>query len=148
MTHEEILNSIKDNPTIGNYISMAAANTWTKWKIVRSLYDYILVSTGESLWNEIEALYDKYMEKFSKTTPEHIKPTDGFQSITQATENRGIDYRKYNHQRKNGVKVYFYDDERYLSKSSLLKETGMSNWDYEKAMNEGLIKTKRVKLNV
>lgn len=62
MTHEDIIISISPSRKIGDYISVAVANGWTREKTVSELYDLYRRTGNEVSWDELWNLYNRYME--------------------------------------------------------------------------------------
>ena len=64
MTHDEVMEAIKLNRTIGDYISVAVADGWSKDKVVTELYDLFIRTEGANYWGKISNLYDEYMSQY------------------------------------------------------------------------------------
>ena len=54
MTHDEVMEAIKLNRTIGDYISVAVADGWSKDKVVTELYDLFIRTEGTNYWDKIK----------------------------------------------------------------------------------------------
>ena len=114
MTHGEIMDRIKCNPTIGDYISLAVADGWTKEHIIRNLYDHILTCTGEMLWNEVEHLYVHFMETLANGAPENrqriVKPVAYkgvvYKTVRAAARANGVSHTAIQNAIKNGAAKY------------------------------------------
>lgn len=65
MTHYDIMEQLKPDPTIGDYISLAVVDGWTKDKIVTELYNLFLSAQGDNYWDKISKLYDEYMSRYN-----------------------------------------------------------------------------------
>lgn len=71
MTHNQIIAFMRRSEIskkcpgkIGDYISIAVADGWTKQKIVIELYNLYLNVTGINHWEKLSDLYDEYMASY------------------------------------------------------------------------------------
>lgn len=167
MTHNEILTSITkiSSATVGDYISMALAQGWTRTEIAEALTKHIEGMEGVNCWSKITRLVDRYEKYYSVGSedepdlyadydhggnPDFIgrkRPVeiDGvvYESMKAAAEALGKTKRGIEHLMENGVKVYSYDGKIFRSKDALKKTSRLTEGEYRKMLDGGLVKTWR-----
>lgn len=139
MTHEEIKNSMRDG-TIGEYLSLAVANGWSKVKICEVMSDKFGMS-----WSTVADNYNRFIDQYGKVGEIESNGRPGtkiccygviYESKTAAAEALGIKRSSLEHKRVHGEQVLIYQGRRYKNKDKLLKGEKISKWKYDRIRDQ------------
>lgn len=70
MTHSNIMEILGSRPVIGDYISIAIADGWSKLEVTEALNKHLENTTGVNCWSRITGLINEYLSEFGKVTAE------------------------------------------------------------------------------
>lgn len=167
MTHNEILTSITkiSSATVGDYISMALAQGWTRTEIAETLTKHIEEMEGINCWSMITQLVDRYEKYYSVGSeeepdlyadydhggnPEYIGgkrkvEINGkvYESVKEAAASLGKTKSAMQWLMVNGEKMFEYCGKTYKSKATLKRHAKLTEGEYRSKLAKGLVKTWR-----
>lgn len=113
MTHEDILNNMIKMSTVGDYVSIAFANGWSRIRIVEEFSSYYQATTGRNAWSTIANLVDKFISDYGMENVEQKRVVgqikyEGFvyDSVADASKITGSTVAKIRYAIEKGRAVY------------------------------------------